>query len=157
MQKLITKKELLKNSTYKDIFVVLCRTKHDQKQDIVVEEEYVDPDTAEYYPEVKINPASYAVIIPFYDLATVCNCDLGNLQNIVQDCFDMVFEHSAFFTEEEILKYESVFNKEYTVSDVREVLQNDKDFKEFEITDMHIVVVTIDTSTFIENIKNRFY
>ena len=25
----------------------------------------------------------------------------------------MVFEHSAFFTEEEILKYESVFNKEY--------------------------------------------
>ena len=67
------------------------------------------------------------------------------------------FEHSAFFTEEEILKYESVFNKEYTVSDVREVLQNDKDFKEFEITDMHIVVVTIDTSTFIENIKNRSY
>lgn len=89
----------------------------------------------------------------FYDLATVCNCDLGDLQNMVQDCFDVVFEDSAFFTEEEILKYESVFNKEYTVSDVREVLQDDKDFEELEITDMYIAVVTIDTSSFIENIK----
>ena len=72
---------------------------------------------------------------------------------MVQDCFDVVFEDSAFFTEEEILKYESVFNKEYTVSDVREALQDDKDFEELEITDMYIAVVTIDTSSFIENIK----